>query len=52
LDIKAPRITSVAALATAAVLGACSSTQGGDGSISANDIGGMVTGAHGPEAGV
>jgi hypothetical protein len=40
------------AIAIAALLAACLSTQPGDDAIGSTDIGGMVTGANGPEAGV
>ncbi len=43
---------SVAAIAAAVLLAACLSTQQGDRSIGAADLGGVVSGANGPEAGV
>ncbi|TMH77400.1 MAG: hypothetical protein E6H49_17225, partial [Betaproteobacteria bacterium] len=41
-----------AAIAIAAFLTSCQSTPQGSGSVGANDLGGVVTGPSGPEAGV
>src|SRR5436309_8709413 len=41
-----------AAIAIAAFLTSCQSTPQGSGSVGANDLGGVVTSANGPEAGV